>query len=382
MSEMESGRVPRGEGSDPSVAARGYQPAFNGLRAIAVSLVWLCHLKVKGFANGAIGVDIFFVLSGYLITGVLAGEYSRHGRIDLRNFYMRRVLRLTPALWLLFAVALCWYVVDRHIRPGLLGALAFSASYLMNWNRIFGWGGEAFLGHTWSLSIEEQFYLFLPAALLLLPRRYWLPAALIGASASAAWLTSLAYGGTGIHRIYNGLDCRMVGLLLGAACALLGEPVRARLSTYLPAAGTVAVAGISLLLFFSTMQQPKAFAFFTVIATLMAAVVILAIDGGWCSRVLSTEPLVRLGRYSYGVYLWHYPLIAAVNFYHLSEAWLIGTIPATLAVSALSFHILEQPILRLKSRFEARSSFIPEHRAPSIEGVATLPPDAVVVGSI
>ena len=378
MFELGSGRAPRAEGRDLSAAMHVYRPGLDGLRAIAVSLVWLCHLRVPGFANGAIGVDIFFVLSGYLITGVLAGEYRRNGRLDLRNFYIRRALRLSPALWLLFVATLCWYAIDPRIRPGMLGAVAISASYLMNWNRIFGWAGEAFLGHTWSLSIEEQFYLLLPVAMILLPRRYWRSAALIGAGLAAAWLSSLVYGDADINRVYNGFDCRIVGLLLGAGCALLGERARARLSPYLPTAATAAVAGMSLLLFFYSMQQTRPFAIFTILASAMAAVVILAIDLGWCRRTLSAKPLVRLGRYSYGVYLWHYPLIAVVTFYHLSEAALFGTMPATLAISALSFHVLEQPILRLKSRFEPRASFVPEQSVQPIEEVASLPLDAAV----
>ena len=339
----------------PAASGHQYNPGLDGLRAIAVSLVWLCHLRVPGFANGAIGVDIFFVLSGYLITGVLAGEYRRNGRIDLRNFYIRRALRLTPALWLLFAVTLCWYLVDHRVRPGVLGAVAISASYLMNWNRIFGWTGEAFLGHTWSLSIEEQFYLIFPAMLILLPRRYWASAALLGAGASAMWLMRLGYRGADINRVYNGFDCRTVGLLLGASCALLTDHVRARASAYLPVIGAAAVTCMSLLLFFSAMQQTREFAFFTVAASILAAGLIVAIDGGWGKRLLSLKPVVMLGRYSYGVYLWHYPLIGAVAFYHLSTAWLAASVPATIAIASLSFHFVERPILRLKSRFEGRS---------------------------
>lgn len=341
-------------GSDRTVEANGYRPGFDGLRAIAVSLVWLCHLRAPGFANGALGVDIFFVLSGYLITGVLAEEYRRNGRIDLRNFYIRRVLRLTPALWLLFTATLCWYAVEPRIRPGLLGATMVSASYLMNWNRIFYWAGEGFLGHTWSLSIEEQFYLLFPVALILLPRRYWIGIALIAAAASATWLISLGFSGAAIGRIYNGLDCRMAGLLLGAGCTLLGQSVRARLAPYLPATGVAAVVGMSLLLFLSAMQHPKEFALFTVVASLLAALLIIAVDGGWCRRALSLKPIVELGRYSYGVYLWHYPLIVVVTFYRLSAPWLLATIPATLIVASLSFHFVERPILRLKTRFECR----------------------------
>jgi hypothetical protein len=214
-------------------ARESYRPEFDGLRAISVTLVWVSHLYAAMFKNGVIGVDIFFVLSGYLITGVLAQEYAKNGRLNLVNFYMRRFLRLVPALWLLLAASVVWYAAEQLVRPGLLGSVFASGTYIMNFNRIFRWMGEGFLGHTWSLAVEEQFYLVWPLALILIPRAYWLRTAVFAAILVMLWRFYLALEGADVGRIYNGPDCRMDTILVGCACALLIPATRERLKPFL-----------------------------------------------------------------------------------------------------------------------------------------------------
>ena len=145
-----------------------YEPAFDGLRAVAIILVFLDHAWEPTFPGAWAGVDIFFVLSGYLITTMLANELFATGKIDYRNFYIRRILRLWPAFAVfLFVVVLKISLSDGH-KTGSFEAVAVSAVYLMNWSKAFTWYEQYKLGHTWSLAMEEQFYLLWPALLALI----------------------------------------------------------------------------------------------------------------------------------------------------------------------------------------------------------------------
>ena len=197
-----------------------YEPAFDGLRALAIIFVFLVHAWESAFPGGWAGVDIFFVLSGYLITTLLTNELSETGTIDYRNFYIRRVLRLWPA----FAVFLLVVVLEMSVRaPNIwsFGAVGLSAVYLMNWNRAFVWWSQHNLGHTWSLAMEEQFYLLWPALLVFIFSRRAICCVLAMIIAMVTWRCFLALDGADPERTYNGFDTHGDALLIGCLLALL-----------------------------------------------------------------------------------------------------------------------------------------------------------------
>ena len=331
-------------------AKEGYRAAFDGLRAIAVSMVWMYHLDARHFYNGVRGFDIFFVLSGYLITGVLAQEYAVRGRFNLISFYARRFLRLSPALWLLLGVSLLWYGLEPRIRPGTLGAVLASAGYFMNYNRLFGWMGSSFLGHTWSLSIEEQFYLLWPLVLLLSPHRRWLLIAITLLVLSTVWRTWLAFTDNSFEWIYNSLECRVDLLLLGSVLSLSSAWLRRSATPLINYGWPAAAIGLLLIILGPKENTPLTMSLAISRVGVLTGILIIAIEAQVLRGVLISRPLVSLGRISYGVYLWHYPLIFVLTFYGLSGYWLLLDIPLTLAVSATSFHYLERPLLKIKER--------------------------------
>lgn len=334
----------------PENAKESYRAGFDGLRAVAVSLVWLSHLDAIHFYNGVIGVDIFFVLSGYLITGVLAQEHAVYGRIKLPSFYARRFLRLAPALWLLLVASLLWYALESRVRPGMLGAIVASALYFMNYNRIFHWTGEGFLGHTWSLSIEEQFYFLWPMVLVLTPRRWWLLIAAVCAASGTAWRIWLAWHDASANWIYNSLECRIDLLLLGCAVSLAGARLHGSAATVIRRAWPLATFGLAAILFAPSGDHARAMAVMIAVVGLLSSVLILAIESQLLAGWLISPPIVKLGRISYGVYLWHYPLLGLQSFYGFRGFWLLSNIPITLAVAALSFRYVERPLLSVKER--------------------------------
>ncbi|WP_433041436.1 acyltransferase family protein [Dactylosporangium sp. CS-033363] len=324
-----------------------YQPSLDGLRAVALGGVLVAHGMPAWLPGGFLGVDLFFVLSGYLITALLLHERESTGRIRLGAFWGRRARRLLPALVLVVAfVALAGPRLLPEQDPGPLRLDAVSAlTYWANW-RMTWRGGDYFtqtaaaspLQHTWSLGIEEQFYLLWPLALLLPNPRRWLPAVcLLGAAASTAacWLL---YDPAAPDRAYFGSDTRAAALLVG--CALATAP---RMPRGVGLAGAAVLAAAMVLV---KGQTPLLYrGGFLVVACAAAAVVAAP------PAFLAVAPLRRLGRISYGGYLWHWPLFAILDADRtgLSGGQLFAVrVAATLTIAAVSFHVLEQPARRLR----------------------------------
>ena len=224
-----------GAGAGPGATrpSSSHIPGLDGLRAVAVAAVLLFHAGFHWMPGGFLGVDVFFVLSGFLITSLLLREFERSGRISLRSFWARRVRRLFPALLVLLAAVSVYAGLagaDGR-RPLSLDGLA-ALGYFANWRFVFSHQGyfartgpPSLLQHTWSLSIEEQFYVVWPLVLALLlrrrrPRRAVLAVALTGAVASAVAMALLAPGGDH-SRAYYGSDTHAQGLLIGAALAVV-----------------------------------------------------------------------------------------------------------------------------------------------------------------
>src|ERR671916_2581975 len=217
-----------------------YSPGLDGLRALAVIAVLLYHAELPFIPGGFLGVEVFFVISGYLITALLLAEWQKRGRIDLKTFWIRRARRLLPALYVLLVVCLAYAVVFLPGEvAGLRGDVVAAFGYVTNWYLIFGQesyfeavGRPSLLKHLWSLAVEGQFYLIWPPVLAFglaigatrPRRRRTLILGLAGAVASAVAMALLYQPGVDPSRIYFGTDTRANGLLCGAALGFMWLP--------------------------------------------------------------------------------------------------------------------------------------------------------------
>jgi peptidoglycan/LPS O-acetylase OafA/YrhL len=348
---------------------------LDGLRAVAVIAVVLYHADVPGVSGGFLGVDVFFVLSGFLITSLLLVELDRTGGISFRRFYARRARRLLPALVAVLAVtavlvATIAYDAAGGFRRDLPGALL----YYSNWSNILTEtsyfefiGRPPMLKHLWSLAVEEQFYILWPAVALVAYR--WRGARAVGLVALAgALLSTLAMligsvvgdmpGAADPSRLYFGTDTHAMGVLVGAALAVVWRP--GRTSPVLPrqAQAVITVAGAAalglLVLAFMSIGEYSTFLYrggFLLIAVVSAVVVAAASHrgvpfGSW----LGNPPMRWVGERSYGIYLWHWPLFLVTR--PGADLPVDGVlafavrITLLLAVAELSYRYLEMPIRR------------------------------------
>jgi peptidoglycan/LPS O-acetylase OafA/YrhL len=302
----------------PSVDAAprlAYRPDLDGLRAIAVGLVILSHARLAIFANGGdVGVTVFFVLSGWLITTLLLAERERTGRIDLPAFYGRRVRRLGPALLLLLVVVLVLDVVGGW--PTIALSIGSTLFYVSNWVQATG-TSVGFLGHTWSLSIEEQFYLAWPTILILMGARK----AGVIAAALVILITIVRIPADGPFEYFSTFtrgDAVLVGCVLAIA--------RVRLPAW------TAVIGLGAILILACLGMPH---------DVGIPLVILAAAAVVCSVWRPLGRLAPMGKRAYGLYLWNWPL--AILFGPLA-------IPLTFVAAEVSWRLVELPINRRRER--------------------------------
>jgi peptidoglycan/LPS O-acetylase OafA/YrhL len=348
-----------------------YLPALDGLRALSVAAVVAFHLgRLHG---GFIGVDIFFVISGFLITRLLLAERERQGLVDLVNFWTRRFRRLLPALLVVITavtVAARWWMPSWRW-AGLRTDAFATLAYVANWRFVLS--GQSYfsegvvpspLRHAWSLAIEEQFYVLWPLVVLgilkLIERRYRLVLLIVsgvGALLSAAWMALAVSLGTDLSRLYYGTDTRAFTLLAGAWLAAWWDPVvadaprpvshlhqarpltRAAGLALVPLAVLAVVAAEDTSWFYRVGFQSVA-----VLATV--AVAGLATGEGRVSRLIGSPVLCWIGRRSYGIYLWSWPVqIYASSHFGLSGPALDLTVVAvTMGLATLSFRYIEEPI--------------------------------------
>ncbi|MGI8755472.1 MAG: acyltransferase family protein, partial [Acidimicrobiales bacterium] len=366
-------------------------PALDGLRGAAVVAVVAFHLGL--ITGGYLGVDLFFTLSGFLITSLLVAEWRANGRIDLRRFWARRARRLLPAL-LLSLAAVAWatrrWASSTQLTQIRLDAYA-ALAYIANWRSVAAgtdywnlYARPSPLQHTWSLAIEEQFYVLWPlltvAALAWFGSRRrqatqathatsqgppteavvharlnrYLTVTVLGAVASATAALVRYRGVADANRVYFGTDTRVAAILFGAAFAIAsaryGALVGPQRRWLLEGAAAIAAIGLGWAWLYLPGTDPRLYQG-GLLACGVAAVVVLAAAShprtGPIARVLSFPPLRWLGFISYGLYLWHWPVI--VFFTPLRTGWygkqlLLGRIGLSLALALVSYWVIERPI--------------------------------------
>lgn len=330
-----------------------YNPAFDGLRAIAAMLVVAYHCRVPGFNPGYFGVDLFFVLSGFLITRILVTEIETRGRIDLPQFYLRRFLRLGPPLLLMLVAyvavaptAFPQFSVGEHLRDAALTGL-----YVSDYARAF-WGVPETLGHSWSLSVEEHFYLIWPLVLLLIARcnARWHVPALAGLFLLATAWRVVEFHHAGWDATYFRFDTRISGLLLGALLAA-GLPRMGQISERTAnIVGIIACAVLVICLRVGAWKELWSLTWVTTLVELAAAglLVSASVSNSWVGSTLSAPPLAALGVISYGVYLWHYPIAAYFrDWLSWPEVTAIVTVSA-IAAATMSYLAIERPLQRYR----------------------------------
>jgi peptidoglycan/LPS O-acetylase OafA/YrhL len=355
-----------------------YVPGLDGLRGLSVLGPVLFHARASWLPGGFLTIDLFFVLSSFLITSIALDEWQRRGHIDLMAYAGRRARRLLPAL-LLCVLVLAVYLpigADPTVVSRWTGSIVATLTYSANWFEIVGgvsyfeqFADPSPLYHTWSLAIEEQFYLLVPfvvlGALALGARRglrVLLVAGCAGAIASAVWMATL-YDGGDPSRVYYGTDTRAQGLLVGialAAAVRLWGPVRSELGRRL--AVLAGYAGVAYLLFAVTqIDERTAWLFerggFLLLAVAAAAAVFATTQPsrGPLHRLIEAGPTRYLGRITYGVYLYHWPIfLVVITPRRLGESawWIAAGIVATLAVATVSYELVERPIIERRVPFE------------------------------
>lgn len=350
-----------------------FYPALDGLRTIAVGIVLCAHGGVTWFRSGGVGVDIFFVLSGFLITTILRTERQRSGTINFRNFYARRFLRLAPALFLTCAVVAVAKPAFGEAFPGT--DLALALSYTANWAQALYGYYMTWLNHCWSLAIEEQFYLIWPLVILGLERGVRAPGAkaglLLAGAAGIAVYRAWHVGVWTDERINFGLDTRMDSLMTGAALSYVvqalsgdqGGPGAPRGFSFFSKFLGRFLAPLALVTLFLipnivTWYSPwMGWIGYVLVAGLAATVLADLVLGrnSLLAPVLMTRPMVFVGKISYGLYLLHLPVYFAVEKV-IPEAplvvrlgWKVGV---SLALATMSYYWVEKRFLGLKAKFE------------------------------
>lgn len=368
-----------------------YITSLDGLRALAVIAVLLYHLGVPWLKGGLLGVTVFFVLSGFLITSLLLLEIKRTRSIDLKRFWSRRLKRIIPAVvtCVIVTAALCTFF-SHPLLTKMRGDVLPSLLFMNNWWQIFNdisyfdaLGAPSPLTHLWSLAVEMQFYIVWPLALLLLVKKGVTKHSvrngiLVLAFLSALEMAILYNPAVDPSRVYYGTDTRAFSLLLGAALAfilpvntfirtsndqeessafdkstkvmtLIGKPISLGMTE---TAGIIALIGLVVMMIFTNGYTAFPYYGGLLLCSVLSAVLIAAIvqRGSLLGKLLSTKPLAWLGTRSYGLYLWHYPILLLTTPQNLAgsmplwaRALQIGLI---ILVTEVSYRFVEEPIRR------------------------------------
>ena len=396
----------------PRAKEMGYLPGLDGVRALAVIGVLLYHADLSWIPGGFLGVDVFFVLSGFLITSLILEEFDRSGRVDFRKFYLGRARRLLPALILvLVVVSLAAALVYQDAARQLASDVVASIFYVNNWWYIAAdqsyfefIGRPPLLKHLWSLAVEEQFYLVWPAIAFLAMRRFArkgvFAVAAILAILSTIWMLQLAVANgfpdfADPSRAYFGTDSHSMGLLIGAAMATFWRPGRMRRSLPTGASVIITAIGIAALLaviwffvfvgeFTPWLYRGGFLGLALIVATLIAAA---SHPGVGLGKAMGTQPWRYIGQRSYGLYLWHWPVFMAtrpgLDLPLDGVPLLILRLGLTVGIAELSFRFVEMPIRRgVIQRYAARIKAASGARRRRLRLVATAMISATVVSVV
>ncbi|HEX3734452.1 MAG TPA: acyltransferase family protein [Solirubrobacterales bacterium] len=361
---------------EPVKRNQRYMPGLDGLRAIAVLAVIAFHLGFGWAPGGLLGVGIFFTLSGYLITDILLSQLARRGHIRLGRFWLARARRLLPALFVMMIVVVAWVTIFGPAQPQQFrDAVVASALYVSNWQLIFGdvsyfarFAPPGPLNHLWSLAIEEQFYLVWPFLLLIgvkLVRETPLPSGvrprlavvtLLLALVSAILMGALYHPSLDPSRVYYGTDTRAFELLFGAALAMvwpsrkLSRKVSPGARNLLDGLGVVGLLAIALMIWRTGQYSSFLYRGGFVLLSIATVLVVAALAHPACrlGAVVGWKPLRWIGVRSYGIYLWHFPIIVLTTPGGIAN----GAEPlrellqavAIFGVAALSWKYIEEPV--------------------------------------
>jgi peptidoglycan/LPS O-acetylase OafA/YrhL len=353
--------------------AAGPIPSLDGLRAIAVTLVFMAHSGLEKLIPGGLGVTIFFVLSGYLITTLMRIEHQRSGRIDFSGFYLRRFLRLMPPLFIVIMLVALLSALDmingNFSSSGLLAALFYLGNYHIIFNDFHGM--PAGMGVVWSLAIEEHYYLFFPPLALLLLRKnqpVW-SISLLGLLCASvlAWRYVLAWQGASADYLMMATDTRVDAILVGSLMALVRNPWFAPLPTSQRTSKPIltdwATAGLCLgILLLTVLYRNDVFRHtlrYSLQSLAIAGLIHLAVSHAdqLPFRWLSARPLVYIGSISYTIYLTHHVILLGLAKHWPQLGWagltLLGAV-LTLAVAEPMRRWVDQPCARWRQKLHRK----------------------------
>jgi peptidoglycan/LPS O-acetylase OafA/YrhL len=356
----------------------GYEPSLDGLRALSVIGVLFYHGGFSWMPGGFLGVEVFFVVSGYLITSLLIGEQEKTGRIDFKNFWIRRARRLLPALFAMIVAILIWaaFFGSERDMSDLRRDVPWAFFYAGNWGQILGgvpyFGSDPLLKHVWSLAVEEQWYLLWPLTFVVIMKlRRSAPIVgllLIGAAFLVmAFTFSLESGSPsllgGPIGLFEGLDrtnfmylstfTRSSGLLLGAGVAFIWRPWRspgaadAPVGRLLDPIGAAVVAALGCTFAVTTLTAGYVYQWvlpLTSILSVIAVMIAMHPAAIGYRSALSWQPLVEVGKRSYGLYLWSWPIFVIVGALDGSALKFVGAMLVSILVAEVSYQFVETPI--------------------------------------
>ena len=351
--------------------------SLDGVRGLAVILVFLNHWNLQRFTGGWIGVDIFFLLSGYLITSLIQLEYRKTGDISFKNFYMRRMLRLYPALIICVIIANILWSFNEPFIGGPADRLIATFSSIFYFNNLVVGSVNGNLGHLWSLSVEEHFYILWPLLMYLLFLKMPLKKILISLSVIIllVWIwriyvyncnpTPIAiYGNKLVINAYLFTFCRIDSILLGALISFYYFKNKSDLFVFSNRINHVVFGILLLLLFIITLTIDNEgvlmkHGFFILTNLVCFSLIIFALNNP-DYYLLSNQFIRWFGSRSYGIYLYHFPVfmliykLKIIDHYRFSFFWLtILRLGISMALAEISYRCMETPVLKLKEKFNS-----------------------------